>query len=96
MNCILMSQYGRPIARVIAPPPTVKSSIIIIGDLGFKPPGLRWNEKSTIITRQLQQQQHKQQRKKKIDSHDVVVASQQSQSQTSPFGTEASHTKSNI
>ena len=51
-----MSQYGRPVARVIAPPPTVKSSAVITGDLGFKPHGLRWNGKSAITTRQLQQQ----------------------------------------
>ena len=64
--------------------------------MGFKTHGLRWNGKSAITTRQLQQQQYKQQKKNKIDSHDVVAASQQFQSQTSPFGAEASHTGSNI
>ena len=49
------------------------SSAHITGDLGFKPPGLRWNGKSAVTLRQLIQQR---------DAMRLNIQSQNSQSHT--------------
>ncbi|KDP41000.1 hypothetical protein JCGZ_03796 [Jatropha curcas] len=33
----------------------LKSSATVTGDIGFKPPGLKWKGKNAVISRQLQQ-----------------------------------------
>ena len=76
-------------ARVIYEP-NIKSSAIITRDLGFKPPGLRWNGKAAITTRQLQQ------RKQQHHQHKRNASTQESQTQTSNVVAEASHSGSNV
>ena len=80
-----LKQYGQATATIISTPSTIKSSATITGDLGFKPPALRWNGKSALTTRQLQQQSQKQKMSSQHAPQEFPMQSSQTQSSHCAF-----------